>query len=117
MPNSQLPLNNTDFWWLRYFCGLVLALGFGLLAIYSLTSLHSYSPIDGIHRGIYFTSVYGWQAVAVGVTYLGVAFMLFGNCYAQYHEKMGYYYQWIAGTGALTFAASFIWFLCTFFYR
>jgi hypothetical protein len=117
MSNRLLPLCNTDFWWLRYFCGLALPVGFTVLGIYSLISRHSYAPIDGIHRGIYFTSVYGWQAIAMGVTYLGLALTLFGNCYAQYHEKMAYYYEWFAGPGALTLSAGFIWFLWTFFTR
>jgi hypothetical protein len=116
MSNRLLPLNDTDFWWLRYFCGIALPACFATFGIYSLISHHSISPIDGIHRGIYFTSVYGWQAVAMGVTYLGCALTLFGNCYAQYHEKMAYYYEWFAGTGALTVTAA-IWFLWTFFYR
>jgi hypothetical protein len=106
-----MPLTRTDadFWWLRYFCGLALPVGFMALGIYSLISLHSYSPFDARHRGIYFVSVYGRQAVAMGVAYLGLAVTLFGNCYAQYHDTMAYYYQWIAAPGALMFILGIAW--------
>ena len=107
-----MPLTNTDtdFWWLRYFCGLALSLAVAILAGYSLISLHSYAPFDGRHRGIHFVSVEGTLAQAMGIMYLGIALMLFGSCYAQYQEKMAYYYQWIVLPGALMMISGIIWF-------
>ena len=111
-----MPPTNTDtnFWWVRYFCGLMLPLITIVYSIYSLIFRHSYSiwfniGISSGSRGIWFVPVRGEQAVLMGVAYLGVAFMLFANCYAQYHEKMGYYYQWILAPGALMAGVGFFW--------
>jgi hypothetical protein len=106
--------NDADFWWLRYFCGLVLPLGLAVLGAYSLIFLHSYAPFDGHHRDFHFVSVYGRQALAMGVAYLGLSLTLFGNCYAQYHARMVYIYQWIAGPGALMLIVGISW--CSWIY-
>jgi hypothetical protein len=114
MPNRQLPLCDTDFWWLRYVCGIALPIGLAVLGLYSFISRHSFAPFDGVHRGIHFVSVYGRQAIAMGLAYLGLALILFGNCYAQYHETMGFYYQRITAPGALMFVVGMVW--CVWIY-
>jgi hypothetical protein len=110
-----MPLANTDtnFWWLRYFCGWALPLLLVFWGIHSIISLHSYAIWFNV--GVYgksliaFVPVEGKQAVLVGVAYMGIALALFANCYAQYHEKMGFYYQWILATGALLAGVGFFW--------
>jgi hypothetical protein len=99
---SQLPLNDTDFWYLRYGLGIVLPLVIAAYGIYSLVSGHSFT-IWGLtgRRSLHLIPVQGEQAYLMGMTYLGIALMLFASCYAQYHEKMGFYYQWILAPGAL----------------
>jgi hypothetical protein len=114
MSNSQLPIGDTDFLWLRYFCGLVLPLALLVGSIYSIIFRHSYSVwfnigISSGHRGVWFVPVQGKQAVLMGMAYLGVAGMLFANCYAQYHDKMAYHYQWILAAGALFAGVGFFW--------
>jgi hypothetical protein len=99
--NNQLPLNDTDFWWLRYVCGLVLPIGLAIFGVYSLISRHSYALIRTGGRALHFVPVQGEQAILMGVAYLGVALILFANCYAQYHETMAYWYQWILALGLL----------------
>jgi len=110
-----MPLTNTDinFWWLRYFCGLALPVVLAVWGIYSIISLHSYAiwlnaGISG-RSFIAFVPVEGKQAVLVGVAYLGIALALFANCYAQYHEKMGFYYQWLLAPGLLLAGFGFLW--------
>jgi hypothetical protein len=105
-----MPLTNTDtnFWWLRYFCGLALPLVLIIWGIYSMISLHSYA-IWALRGYLRFVPVEGEQAVLMGVAYLGMALMLFANCYAQYHEKMGFYYQWLLAPGAILAGGGIMW--------
>ncbi len=111
MSNRQLPLSDTDFWWLRYGLGIMLPIALAAWSLYSLVSGHSYAIWSDRHHFLflYFMPVTGEQAVIMGLAYLGMAVMLFANCYAQYHEKMGYYYQWIMAPGALLAGGGIIW--------
>jgi len=109
-----MPLTNTDtdFWWLRYFCGLALPLVLLVWGSYSIIYLHSYAI--WINAGISgksliaFVPVEGKQAILVGIAYMGIALALFANCYAQYHEKMGFYYEWILAPGVLLAGFGFL---------
>ena len=79
--------------------------------IYSIITLHSYA-ISGTgfrYRWPHLVPVEGKQAVLMGGAYTGFALVLFANCYAQYHEKMGYYYQWLLASGALLAAGGIVW--------
>ena len=108
MSNGLLPMGNTDFWWLRYVLGIaapVLLTGCG---IYSILARHSYA-IWGLRSHMQLVPVEGEQAVLMGAAYLGIALALFANCYAQYHEKMGYYYQWLLAAGMLAAGVSVCW--------
>jgi hypothetical protein len=113
MPNNQVPLGDTDFWWLRYFCGLALPVVLAIYGDYSILSLHSYAV--WINAGISgkpliaLIPVEGKQAILMGVAYLGIALALFANCYAQYHEKMGFYYQWILAPGVIVAGVGLFW--------
>ena len=116
-----MPLTNTDanFWWLRFFCGLVLPIVFVACGLYSLISQHSYAVwfnagVSG--RGwITFVPVEGNQAVLMGVAYIGIAVALFANFYAQYHEKMGFYYQWLLAPGVILAGVGMSWCSWIFF--
>jgi hypothetical protein len=112
--SSQLPLNDTDFWWLRYVCGIALPIIFAAFGIYSLLTQHSLAPFDGMHRGFNFVIVHGRLALASGLTYLGLGIVLFGNCFAQYHDKMGFYYERFVGPGALMLIIGVGW--CSWIY-
>jgi len=119
MPINQVPLGDADFWWLRYFCGLALPLVLVLWGIYSMISLHSYAiwlnaGISG-RSLIGFVPVEGKQAILMGVAYLGIALALFANCYAQYHDKMGFYYQWILAPGTILAGGGICWCSWIFF--
>jgi hypothetical protein len=105
MANRMLPLNDTDFWWLRYGLGIALPIPVALFGIYSMISQHSYV----YWRGSGFVPVHGTQAVVMGAVYLGIAIMFFANCYLQYNEKWAYSYQWPLGLGALMTAVGTIW--------
>jgi hypothetical protein len=106
----MLPLNDTDFWWLRYGLGIALPIVFFISGICSLVSLHSYAVWRGMGgRGIQLIPVQGEQAILMGAAYLGIAMMLFANCYAQYHEKMGFYYERILGPGAILAGGGILW--------
>jgi|GEM_PF-3558912 len=109
MANSQLPLNDTDFWWLRYFLGIAVPIGLFIWGLYSLVTMHSYT-VWWLGRGrLNFVPVGGQQAVLMGIAYLGVAVALFAKCYAQYHERMGYFYQWILAPGMLLAGGGVVW--------
>jgi hypothetical protein len=105
MSNRLLPIGDNDFWWLRYILGLAVPIGFAGYGVYSLVTQHSYTYA----RRLGFVPVSGEQALLMGATYIGIALVLFGNCYAQYHEKMGFYYQWIVAPGALLVIGGFLW--------
>jgi len=105
----MLPLNDTDFWRLRYVCGVALPVAFALCGLYSMISLHSYTIWAGRGYGVHLVAVSGEPALLMGAAYIGIALVLFGNCYAQYHDKMGYYYQWIVGPGAILAGGGVIW--------
>jgi hypothetical protein len=105
MGNSQLPMNDTDFWWLRYVLGIAIPIALTVYGAYSIVTLHSYT----YGRRVGFIPVEGEQAMLMGIFYSSIALALFANCYAQYHEKMGNYYQWMLGTGALLAGGSFLW--------
>jgi len=109
MSNSLLPLRDTEFWWLRYGLGIIAPLALAAGSLCSLFSGHSYAIWSDRHRGIYLVPVGGEQAVLMGASYLGFAIILFANCFAQYHDKMGFYYQWILAPGALLAGGGAIW--------
>jgi hypothetical protein len=101
----MLPLNDTDFWWLRYGLGIGLPVPMALAGFYSIITQHSYV----YWRRGGFVSIHGFQAVVMGVAYIGIALMLFANCYLQYHEKWAYHYQWHLGIGATMTAVGALW--------
>jgi hypothetical protein len=101
----MLPLNDTDFWWLRYGLGIALPIPITLFAVYSVVMRHSY--VYWRSRGL--VPVEGTQAIVAGVAYLGIALMFFANCYLQYHEKMAYSYHWYLGAGALMATVGTLW--------
>jgi len=103
--NGMLPLNDTDFWWLRYVLGVAVPIPIALFGIYSVLLRHSY--VYWRNQG--FVPVEGKQAILAGVAYLGIALMLFANCYLQYHEKMAYRYHWFLGLGAIMTAVGAVW--------
>jgi hypothetical protein len=105
MSNRMLPLSETDFWWLRYGLGIAVPLPFIGCGIYSIVTQHSYTYL----RNVGFVPVEGKQAILMGIACIGIALSLFANCYAQYHEKMAYYYQWILGPGAILAGGGFLW--------
>lgn len=109
MSNSQLPIGDTDFWWLRYGLGIAAPILLFLSGIYSVISLHSYAIWAGRGYGIHLVAVSGKQAILMGVSYMGIALALFANCYAQYHDKMGFYYQWILAPGAILAGGGIMW--------
>ena len=118
-----MPLTNTDadFWWLRYFCGLALPFVLAVWGIYSMISLHSHaiwsnSAMSGGFQ-VSFVPVQGKQAVVMGAAYIGMALALFANCYAQYHEKMAYYYEWILAPGAILAGGGVLWCSWIFLFR
>ena len=108
MSNSLLPMSDTDFWWLRYFMGIAVPIALSVYGIYSILTRHSYA-VWGWRSHVQFVPVEGEQAVLMGAAYLGIALALFANCYAQYHEKMGYYYQWLLAAGMLAAGVSVCW--------
>jgi hypothetical protein len=116
MSNRLLPLNDTDFWWLRYVLGVAVPAALTAWGVYSIVTLHSYA-IGRMGRGIQFIPVKGEQAILMGVAYIGVAVMLFSNCYAQYHESMGFYYQWLLASGALMTTVGVLWCSWLFLYN
>ncbi len=75
IPNRMLPLNDTDFRWLRYGLGIVLPLALTAGGIYSILTLHAYA-ISG-YRGMRLIPVEGRQAIFMGVAYIGIAVMFF----------------------------------------
>jgi hypothetical protein len=93
----MLPLNDTDFWWLRYGLGLALPVPMALFGAYSIVARHSY--VYWLRSGL--VPVHGTQAVFAGVAYLGLALMFFSNCYLQYDEKAGFHYGWPLALGAI----------------
>jgi hypothetical protein len=101
---------DSDFWWLRYFCGLALPIPLALYGVFSMITRHSYT----FWRRSGFVPVTGFQAVLVGMAYLGLALILFANCYAQYHEKMAYHYQWFLAPGAILTVVGSLW--CTWIF-
>jgi hypothetical protein len=113
---SLLPLNDTDFWWLRYGLGVAVPAALAAWGVYSIVTLHSYA-IARMGRGIQFIPVKGEQAALMGVAYLGMALIFFANCYAQYHEKMGFYYQWLLVPGWLLTAGGIVWCSWLFLYN
>jgi hypothetical protein len=108
MSNGLLPMNDTDFWWLRYGLGLALPVALAAWGAYSILTHHSYA-IWAMRYRFWFVRVEGEQAVLMGVAYIGMALMLFAHCYAQYHEKMGFYYQWLLAPGALLAGGGVMW--------
>ncbi|HEV3271849.1 MAG TPA: hypothetical protein VGZ93_06685 [Candidatus Methylacidiphilales bacterium] len=108
MPNRQLPLNDTDFWWLRYVLGIAVPVVLTMWGIYSIVTRHSYA-IWALRYSLRFVPVEGKQAILMGVAYLGIAIILFANCYAQYHDKMGFYYQWILAPGVIMAGGGIFW--------
>jgi hypothetical protein len=108
MSKGLPPIADADFWWVRYAGGLVAPLLLALWGGYSVLSQHSYA-IWALRARIRFVPVTGEQAVLMGVAYLGVGIALFANCYAQYHQKMAYYYQWILAPGALMAGGGILW--------
>lgn len=108
MSNSLLPLNDTDYWCLRYVMGITLPMIFIADGLYSVLTRHSYT-VWSLARHLRVVPVQGEQAVLMGVAYLGVAIALFANCYMQYHEKMGFYSLWILALGALLAGGGELW--------
>ena len=110
MPNSQLPVSGPDFWWLRYGLGVAVPIALAIWGAYSIATLHSYAIwCDRYVRGLDFVKVNGEQAVLMGIAYWGVALAFFASCYAQYHYKMGFYYQWLVAPGVILAIGGVLW--------
>ncbi len=109
MSNRLLPLCDTDYWWLRYVLGIAVPIVLVSCSVYSLATMHSYAIWALRYTLFRFVPVEGEQAILMGIAYLGMAMMLFANCYAQYHEKMGYFYQWIFVPGILLAGGGILW--------
>ena len=109
MPDLPPRLSETNFRLMRYGLGLAVPIGFSGYGIYSLVTQHSYAIWAMRGYGIRLVPVFSEQAMLMGAAYFGLALVLFGNCYAQYHEKMGYYYQWIVGPAALLAGGGVLW--------
>ena len=115
MAKSEPPAYDLSFWWLRHGLGIATPIALVRGGIYSLLSLHSYAIwCDRYVRGLYFVKVDGEQAVLMGVAYLGMALTFFASCYAQYHSKMGFYYQWLVAPGIILAIGGVLW--CSFIF-
>ena len=104
---SQLPLNDTDFWWVRYVLGIALPIGLLAYGIHSLISGHSFAVALAVRGGYnhqMFIPVLGNEARCMGAGYLGMALALFGQCFAQYQETLGNFYEWIVAAGLVVAA-------------
>jgi hypothetical protein len=101
---------DTDFWWLRYFCGIALPLFFSIAGTFSIVSRHSYA-VWAPSRSLRLVPVDGEAAVLWGIAYVGVALALFANCYMQYHDKMGFYYEWPLALGVLAAGGGIMWYV------
>lgn len=109
MGNSQLPMSDTDFWWMRYFVGIFLPIVFASVGSISLFTRHSAAIWSSRGSGIQIIPVSGEQAILMGFAYIGIAMLLFAEYYAQYHERMGFYYQWIELPGAILSGGGILW--------
>jgi hypothetical protein len=101
---------DADFWWLRYFCGIALPAFFGIAGACSLIFRHSYA-VWAPRYSIKFVPVEGEQAILWGIAYLGVALALFANFYMQYHDKMGFYYEWPLALGMIAAGGGIMWYV------
>ena len=108
MSNSLLPMNNTDFWWIRYGLGILAPLVLAAIGLLSLYTRHS-DAIWSQGRRITLVPVSGEQAILMGFAYIGMALMLFGNYFAQYHERMAYFYEWFTAVGAILAGGGIVW--------
>jgi hypothetical protein len=100
---------DADFWWLRYFGGIVLPACLSLGGIVSIILQRSYA-VWAVRFSLKFVPVTGEQAVLWGIAFLGVALALFANCYMQYHDKMGFHYEWPLAAGIIAAAGAIIWY-------
>ena len=106
MAKDQIPIGEADFWWMRHGLGIALPAALILWGLYSIISQQSYMISI---RPIALIPVQGEQAVLMGIASLGGALACFFSCYGQYHEKMGWYYQWPATVGMLIMASGILW--------
>jgi hypothetical protein len=113
MPNSLLPIGDTDFWWLRYGLGIAAPIPLSVWGVYSIVTQHSYT----YGRRIGIIPVHGEQAVLIGLACIGFALILFSNCYAQFHKTMGFFYQWILALGVLLGGGGILWCNALFLFR
>jgi hypothetical protein len=111
MSNRLLPLDDPGYWWLRYVLGIAAPIALLGLGLYSIMARHSYAITATRHRRviIWFVPVQGEQAILMGVAYIGIAVVLFAYCYAQYHEKLGFYYEWILAPGGILACGGILW--------
>jgi hypothetical protein len=86
----MLPEHPTDFWIRRWFFGVGVSFSLIICGVSSLILQHSYA-IGKIGRWGYgkwvVVEVYGFQAVLMGLAYLGLGVALFSYAYAPYSEK------------------------------
>jgi hypothetical protein len=106
MLKNKVPLYDLSFWWLQRGLGILLPSALTVAGIYSIVTHHAYF----ISRNQpYYVPLRGEQAVLIGVAYIGIAVMLFANCYAPYHQKMGFYDQWLLALGAVLAGGGILW--------
>jgi hypothetical protein len=84
--DSILPPHATDFWIKRWFFGVILPTLFLIFGMYSILTEHSYA-MGRTYRRLSLVEVTGFQAILMGVAFLGGALALFSYCYVTDSER------------------------------
>jgi len=108
LPNDRI--SDAKFARLKYGCGLIVPAVLSLWGLFCIVTRLSYIPWrDSGSQSIRITTIHGEAAIAFGIAFIGMAVAFFGEYYAQYHNRMGFYYQRYLGAGVITFLFGSFW--------
>jgi uncharacterized membrane protein YphA (DoxX/SURF4 family) len=101
-----LPSTAREFWFTRWFCGVIAPLVLSGCGIYSLTTKHSY--VLARNQPYCILEVTGFKATLMAIVFFGFALALFSACHAPY-SKLSNYSQYGETIGLLAACIGIFW--------
>ncbi|MGI5869181.1 MAG: hypothetical protein ACOX9C_07050 [Kiritimatiellia bacterium] len=84
---SILPPTRAEFWFKKWFLGVCCSLSLVVYGLHSILSQSSYA-IGKTCRTLVFVKVLGFQAVLMGVAFIGFGVALFSGCCTPYSKRL-----------------------------
>jgi hypothetical protein len=106
---SILPSHPTDFWIKRWFFGVGISCMLNVIGVASLVFQHSYAIGSAGRSHSTLVEVFGFQAILMGVAYLGLGLSLFSYAFAPYSDRLSAFSEYGIAVGLPIAAVGMMW--------